>query len=105
MRWAQLLKRVFEIDRAACPQGGSPLTLMAAIEEPTVMVKIFAQLGLPTRAPPKAPARLDEFLQTASSARVQTASSHPGFRFSSRTDTPLCPLPPPTRHHESKGLA
>ncbi len=65
MSWAQLLKRVFAIDMAACPQCGGPLTLLAAIEDPSVIVKILSHLGLPTRAPPKAPARLDAFLQTA----------------------------------------
>ncbi len=74
MSWAQLLKRVFAIDMAACPQCGGPLTLIAAIEDPAVIVKILAHLGLPTRAPPRAPARLD--------ACVQPASSHSGFRFS-----------------------
>jgi hypothetical protein len=65
MSWAQLLKRVFAIDLTACPQCGGPLTLLAAIEDPAVIVKILAHLGLPTRAPPKAPARLDAFMQTA----------------------------------------
>ncbi len=50
---------------AACPQCGGPLTLLAAIEDPAVIVKILAHLGLPTRAPPKAPAHLDAFMQTA----------------------------------------
>ena len=50
---------------AACPQCGDPVTLIAAIEEPVVIVKILTHLGLPTRAPPRSPARLDEFLQTA----------------------------------------
>ena len=65
LSWAQLLKRVFAIDITTCPQCGGPLTLLAAIEDPTVIVKILAHLGLPTRAPPKAPGRLDAFLQTA----------------------------------------
>ena len=65
LSWAQLLKRVFEIDMAHCPQCGGPLTLIAAIEDPTVIVKILAHLGLPTRAPPRSPARIDEFLQIA----------------------------------------
>ncbi len=65
MSWAQLLKRVFAIDITTCPQCGGPLTILAAIEDPTVIVKILAHLGLPTRAPPRAPARIDEFLQTA----------------------------------------
>ncbi len=65
MSWAQLLKRVFAIDITTYPQCGGPLTILAAIENPTVIVKILAHLGLPTHAPPKNPARLDEFLQTA----------------------------------------
>ena len=50
---------------ATCPQCGGPVTLIAAIEDPAVIVKILSHLDLPTRAPPRAPARLDEFLQTA----------------------------------------
>ncbi len=65
MSWAQLLKRVFAIDITTCPQCGDPLTLIAAIEDPAVIVKILAHLGLPTRAPPRASARIDEFFQTA----------------------------------------
>ena len=38
---------------------------LATIEEPAVIVKILTHLGLPTRAPPRSPARIDEFLQTA----------------------------------------
>ena len=65
MSWAQLLKRVFAIDITTCPQCGGPLTILAAIEDPPVIGKILSHLGLPTRAPPKAPARLDAFFQTA----------------------------------------
>ncbi len=65
LRWAQLLKRVFAIDLTTCPQCGGTLTLLAAIEDPAVIIKILAHLGLPTRAPPRAPARLDAFMQTA----------------------------------------
>jgi hypothetical protein len=53
MSWAQLLKRVFVIDLTTCPQCGGPLTFLTAIEDPTVIVKILAHLGLATRAPPK----------------------------------------------------
>lgn len=65
MNWAQLLKRVFAIDMTTCPQCGGPLTILAAIEDPTVIIKILTHLGLPSRAPPRAPARLDAFMQTA----------------------------------------
>ena len=65
MSWAQLLKRVFAIDITACPQCGGTLTLLAAIEDPTVIIKILTHRGLSSRAPPRAPARLDAFMQTA----------------------------------------
>ena len=65
LSWAQLLTRVFAIDITTCPQCGGTLTLLAAIEDPTVIIKILTHLGLPSRAPPRAPARLDAFMQTA----------------------------------------
>ena len=65
MSWAQLLKRIFAIDMTTCPQCGGPLSILAAIEDPSVILKILSHLGLPTRAPPKAPARINEFFQTA----------------------------------------
>ncbi|MFM7549658.1 MAG: transposase [Cyanobacteriota bacterium] len=56
MSWARLLKRVFDIDVERCACGGK-LKIIAAIEEPVVIVRILAHLGLPSRAPPRAPAR------------------------------------------------
>jgi len=53
MSWARLLKRVFDIDIERCPNCGSALKIIAAIEDPPVIVKILAHLGLPTRAPPR----------------------------------------------------
>jgi len=61
----KILGEFFAIDLTTCPQCGSPLTLLAAIEDPAVIIKILSHLGLPTRAPPRAPARLDGFMQTA----------------------------------------
>ncbi len=65
LSWAQLLKRVFEIDMAHCPHCGGPMAIIAAIEDPSVIAKILAHLGLPTRAPPRAPARTGDLFQTA----------------------------------------
>ncbi|MDQ3776935.1 MAG: hypothetical protein M3461_22595 [Pseudomonadota bacterium] len=65
MSWAQLLKRVFAIDMEHCPNCGGTLTILAAILDPTVIAKILAHLGLPIRAPPRAPARHFALLQTA----------------------------------------
>ena len=57
MSWARLLKRVFDIDLEHCPHCGGTMKIIAAIEDPTVIAKILAHLGLPTRAPPRSPAR------------------------------------------------
>ena len=53
MSWARLLKRVFDIDVEHCPHCGGTLKIIAAIEDPSVIAKILAHLGLPTRAPPR----------------------------------------------------
>ena len=52
MNWARLLKRVFDIDVEHCPNCGSALKIIAAIEDPPVIIKILSHLGLPTRARP-----------------------------------------------------
>ena len=41
MSWARLLKRVFEIDIARCPHCGGRLKIIAAIEDPAVIVGIL----------------------------------------------------------------
>ena len=64
LRWAQLLKRVFDIDMERCACGGK-LKLIAAIEEPAVIEKILTHLGLAARPPPRAPARREEVLEWA----------------------------------------
>jgi hypothetical protein len=57
LSWAKLLKRVFEIDMAHCPNCGGELKIIAAIMEQPVIEKILTHLGLQARAPPRAPAR------------------------------------------------
>jgi hypothetical protein len=64
MSWALLLKRVFDIDIEHCPNCGGALKIIAAIEDPPVIDKILSHLGLPTRAPPRAPARRVDLFQT-----------------------------------------
>ena len=65
MGWARLLKRVFDIDLEHCPQCGGDLKIIAAIEEPAVIVRILTHLGLPARAPPRSPARPLDLFQAA----------------------------------------
>ena len=65
MSWARLLKRVFDIDIEHCPNCGGELKIIAAIEDPAVIVRILSHLGLPARAPPRAPVRLPELIQAA----------------------------------------
>jgi hypothetical protein len=55
--WAQLLKRVFEVDVLICPSCGSKMRVLCAIHPPDAIQKILTCLGLPSRAPPVAPAR------------------------------------------------
>ena len=64
MSWARLLKRVFDLDVKHCPNCGGALKIIAAIEDPAVIVKILTHLGLPTRAPPRSPAQRFDLFQT-----------------------------------------
>jgi hypothetical protein len=57
LSWAKLLKRVFEIDMARCPNCAGQLKIIAAIMEQPVIEKLLTHLGLQARAPPRAPAR------------------------------------------------
>lgn len=59
MSWARLLKRVFDIDTEHCPNCGGALKIIAAIEDPPVIVKILSHLGhLPAPRPvPSSPSR------------------------------------------------
>ena len=65
MRWAQLLKRVFNIDIAQCPHCGGQLKLIATIEEPAVIQRILTHLGLAAQPPPRAAAVRVDLLQAA----------------------------------------
>ncbi len=65
MSWARLLKRVFDIDIEHCPHCGGRLKIIAAIEDPAVIVRILKHLGLPARAPPRTPARRVDLFQAA----------------------------------------
>ena len=57
--WAELMKRVFLVDVLQCEHCGGRMKILAAIRPPTVTVRILECLGLPSRAPPLAPASSD----------------------------------------------
>jgi hypothetical protein len=57
MSWARLLKRVFDIDIDHCPNCAGALKIIAAIEDPPVILRILTIWAYPTRAPPRSPAR------------------------------------------------
>ena len=59
----RVLIRVFDSDIEHCPNCGA-LKISAVIEDPPVNVKILSHLGLPTCAPPHAPAQRFDLFQT-----------------------------------------
>jgi hypothetical protein len=54
--WAQLLRRVFEVDVLKCPRCGGRMRILATINSPEAIHKILDCLDLPTRPPPIATA-------------------------------------------------
>jgi hypothetical protein len=58
--WAELMKRVWEVDVLECPCCRGRMRILAAIHSPDAIRGILECLGLPTRAPPIYPALRDE---------------------------------------------
>jgi hypothetical protein len=56
-RWANLMRRVFELDVLACPRCGGRLRLIAVLEASDTTARILRHLHLPTEVPLPAPAR------------------------------------------------
>jgi hypothetical protein len=52
--WADLLRRVFDLDALRCDRCGGRMRILAAIERPEVARAILECLGLSSRAPPSA---------------------------------------------------
>ena len=50
--WAELMKRVWELDVLECPRCQGRMRILAAIHSPDAIRKILDCLGLPSRAPP-----------------------------------------------------
>ena len=60
--WAQLLRRVLDVDALTCPKCAISMTVIAFLTDPPVLKRILDHLGLPSSPPPIATARspLDE---------------------------------------------
>jgi len=53
--WAQLLRRVYEVDPLTCRECGGPTRILAFIQEPAAIRKILAHLVRQVRHPSRAP--------------------------------------------------
>src|SRR5439155_13183697 len=56
--WADLMRRVFDLDVLACPRCGGRMSVIATIEARDVIRTILGHLGLPTEPPAPLPPRL-----------------------------------------------
>ena len=65
-----------DIDIEHCPNCGGSLKIIAAIEDPPVIVKILAHLGLPTRAPPRCPCAAIRFIPDNLRSRKPVANAN-----------------------------
>src|SRR5262249_3411701 len=110
MSWARLLKRGLRHRHRTLPNCGSALKIIDApsthsgVEDPPVIVKILSHLGLPTRVPPRAPARRVALFQTIRGAENRLPTRADGaarseFDRPARSPVPRAPAisaPPPT---------
>ena len=102
-RWADLMRRAFDIDVLACPRCGGRMRLIATIEDPRVIRRILAHLGLPTQGsdprpsrppPPGRSADLFPVLRHASLTRAAGPSAQPlGRALSTGPDGPARSVP------------
>jgi len=58
-RWAELLRRIFEVDPLRCPRCGTPMRIVAFLTAPAVIDQILTHLRRPARRVrhPRAPPR------------------------------------------------
>jgi hypothetical protein len=61
--WAELMKRVFRVDVLECEHCGGRMKILAVIRSPAATERILKCLGLPSPAPPLAPATSDHTRQ------------------------------------------
>ena len=55
--WAQMLRRVLDVDALKCPRCSTPMIVIAFLTDPSVVRKILDHLHLPVDPPPLGPTR------------------------------------------------
>ena len=63
IKWAELMRRAFDLDVLACPRCSGRLKLIACTTKPAAIRAILQHLGLPTEAPQPHPARAPPWAQ------------------------------------------
>jgi hypothetical protein len=63
--WAELMRRVFEVEVLECPVCRGPMRVLAAIHPPDTTRAILDCLGLPSRSPPVSPPAPDAEIDLA----------------------------------------
>jgi hypothetical protein len=65
-RWAQLVRRVYEVDPLVCPKCGGEMRIIRVILDPAVITTILEHLRKKTQTGPRAPPRAAASLEAAS---------------------------------------
>lgn len=85
--WAQLLRRVLDVDALKCPRCSTPMLIIAFLTDPGVVRKILDHLHLPADPPPLGPVRClepDPFMtnegQQPNTVRYRSDPRYPSTR-------------------------
>ena len=64
MPYAELMRRTFRSDIAACGHCGARMKLIALVKDPRGITRFLRHLGLPTEPPARAPPRDEPYWQS-----------------------------------------
>src|SRR5262249_4571255 len=70
LKWASLLRRVFQIDVMRCASCGARMRVIAFIQDGDVSRRILEHLGWPAQVPPARPARAPPTMLSGSDAEL-----------------------------------
>ena len=71
------MKRVFATDALKCDCCGGRMRILCAVNPPDAIRKILDCLGMPIRAPPTAPALIEDWGGRKATPPSKTSSDHP----------------------------